>query len=112
MSMKNTAEPRQDAAPGMRDDLLFFRSWIRQAPLRARAFKPSSADLARAMASHVDPSIPGPVVELGPGTGAVTRALVERGVDPARLTLVEADPAFCALLRRRWPTARVLQTDA
>jgi phosphatidylethanolamine/phosphatidyl-N-methylethanolamine N-methyltransferase len=103
MSMKNTAEPRQDAAPGMRDDLLFFRSWIRQAPLRA---------LARAMASHVDPSIPGPVVELGPGTGAVTRALVERGVDPARLTLVEADPAFCALLRRRWPTARVLQTDA
>jgi phosphatidylethanolamine/phosphatidyl-N-methylethanolamine N-methyltransferase len=111
MSVETTAEHHQRTAPGARDSLLFFRSWM-QDPLRAGAFKPSSADLARAMASRVDPSVPGPVVELGPGTGAVTRALVERGVDPARLVLVEADPTFCALLRRRWPTARVLQTDA
>lgn len=93
------------------DNLLFFRSWM-QDPLRAGAFKPSSPDLARAMAARVDPAMPGPVVELGPGTGAITRALVARGVDPARLVLVEADPTFCTLLRQRWPTARVLQADA
>ena len=111
MMLKTAAELPQDSVPAARDNLLFFRSWM-QDPLRAGAFKPSSPDLARAMASRVDPSVPGPVVELGPGTGAVTRALVERGVDPARLVLVEADPTFCALLRRRWPMARVLQTDA
>ena len=93
------------------DNALFFRSWL-EAPLRAGAFKPSSADLARAMAAQVDPSLPGPVVELGPGTSAVTAALVERGVDPARLLLIEADPVFCALLRERWPSAHVLNTDA
>jgi phosphatidylethanolamine/phosphatidyl-N-methylethanolamine N-methyltransferase len=104
-------EHRGAAAPPASDTRLFFRSWM-EAPLRAGAFKPSSAALARAMASRVDPAMPGPIVELGPGTGAVTRALVERGVDPARLVLLEADPTFCALLRERWPTAQVLQADA
>jgi phosphatidylethanolamine/phosphatidyl-N-methylethanolamine N-methyltransferase len=104
--------PRETVPMGTgRDNLLFFRSWL-QDPLRAGAFKPSSPDLARAMADRVDPAIPGPVVELGPGTGAITRALIERGVDPARLVLVEADPNFCALLQQRWPMARVLQGDA
>jgi phosphatidylethanolamine/phosphatidyl-N-methylethanolamine N-methyltransferase len=67
--------------------------------------------LARAMAAAIDPSRPGPVVQLGPGRGAVTAALVERGVHPSRLVLIEADPTFCALLRGRWPWSRVLQTD-
>ncbi|MGX9964135.1 class I SAM-dependent methyltransferase [Roseomonas sp. F4] len=106
-----TPRPERHDSPGAGDNLLFFKSWM-QAPLRAGAFKPSSPDLARAIAARVDPSIPGPVIELGPGTGAVTRALVERGVDPARLVLVEADPNFCALLRERWPQASVLQADA
>ncbi|MCI0755517.1 class I SAM-dependent methyltransferase [Teichococcus vastitatis] len=111
MLVDTSAELRQDSAPGERDNWLFFQSWM-QHPLRAGAFKPSSPDLARAMAAQVDPSLPGPVVELGPGTGAITRALVARGVDPARLVLVEADPGFCALLRQRWPMAQVLQADA
>jgi len=93
------------------DSAIFFRSWLEE-PLRAGAFRPSSADLARAMAAQVDPSSEGLVVELGAGTGAVTTALVERGVDPARLILVDADATFCALLRQRWPTARVVHADA
>ena len=93
------------------DNALFFRSWLED-PLRAGAFKPSGAALARAMAARIDPSMPGPIVELGPGTGAVTAALVACGVNPSRLVLVEADPVFCQLLRERWPRARVLQTDA
>ena len=46
---------------------------------------PSSKALARTMARYVDPQSNGPVIELGPGTGPVTEALVQRGVDPARL---------------------------
>ena len=55
---------------------------------------------------------PDPIIELGPGTGAITNALIERGVDPAQLVLVEYNPGFCALLRDRYPTATVVQGDA
>ena len=64
------------------------------------------------MARCVDPDAPGPVIELGPGTGAVTRALVEHGIEPSRLVLVEFNPSFCRLLRTRYPEATVIQGDA
>lgn len=68
--------------------------------------------LARAVAARIDPRQSGPIVVLWPGLGAMTAALVARGVHPARLLLVEADPLLCASLRRRLPAARVVQTDA
>jgi phosphatidylethanolamine/phosphatidyl-N-methylethanolamine N-methyltransferase len=64
------------------------------------------------MARYVDPNSIGPVVELGPGTGPVTEALVEAGLDPARLVLVESNPAFCRILRARYPDATLVQGDA
>ena len=64
------------------------------------------------MARYVDPDSTGPVVELGPGTGPVTEALVAAGVDPARLVLVEFNPTFCRLLRARYPEATLVQGDA
>lgn len=73
---------------------------------------PSGRLLARTMAKYVDPHGTGPVVELGPGTGAITNALVEHGVDQKRLVLVEYNPSFCALLRDRYPQAKVVQGDA
>ncbi|MCZ7661259.1 MAG: methyltransferase domain-containing protein [Xanthobacteraceae bacterium] len=93
------------------DEVRFIRSWIEK-PLAIGAVTPSSRILARTMASFVEPAIPGPVVELGPGTGPVTEALVSRGIDPARLVLVEFNPAFCQLLRARFPAATVVQGDA
>jgi phosphatidylethanolamine/phosphatidyl-N-methylethanolamine N-methyltransferase len=68
--------------------------------------------LARTMARYVDPNANGPVIELGPGTGPVTEALVKRGIDPARLILVEFNPEFCRMLRTRYPQATVVQGDA
>jgi phosphatidylethanolamine/phosphatidyl-N-methylethanolamine N-methyltransferase len=64
------------------------------------------------MARLVDTKIDGPIIELGPGTGPVTEALVEHGVDPARLVLVEFNPVFCRMLRSRYPAATVVQGDA
>lgn len=93
------------------DELQFIRSWIDK-PLRTGAVMPSGKALARAMARPIDPDATGPVIELGPGTGPVTAALVERGVDPSRLVLVEYNPDFCRLLRTRYPTATVIQGDA
>jgi phosphatidylethanolamine/phosphatidyl-N-methylethanolamine N-methyltransferase len=93
------------------DEVRFIRSWIER-PLSIGAVTPSGKILARTMASYVDPNSTGPVVELGPGTGPVTEALVEAGVDPSRLVLVEFDPTFCRILRARYPDATLVQGDA
>jgi phosphatidylethanolamine/phosphatidyl-N-methylethanolamine N-methyltransferase len=93
------------------DEVHFIRSWLEK-PLSTGAVAPSSKLLARTMAAYVDPAAAGPVIELGPGTGPVTEALVEQGVDPARLVLVEFNPTFCRLLRTRYPAATVVQGDA
>ena len=93
------------------DEVRFIRSWLEK-PLAIGAVTPSGRVLARAMARYVDPSLPGPVVELGPGTGPVTEALIEQGVAEERLVLVEFNPTFCQLLRARFPKATVLQGDA
>ncbi len=93
------------------DEVRFLRSWIER-PLTVGAVTPSGKILARAMARYVDPNSTGPVVELGPGTGPVTEALVEAGVDPSRLVLVEFDPTFCRILRNRYPEATLVQGDA
>lgn len=93
------------------DEARFIKSWLEN-PKAAGAVSPSSRFLARAMAEAIDPRSTGPVVELGPGTGPVTEALVEHGVAPSRLVLVEYDPAFCVLLAERFPQARIVQGDA
>src|SRR6187551_702771 len=95
----------------LEDEMQFIRSWIEK-PLSTGAVMPSSRVLARAMARYVDPHSQGPVIELGPGTGPVTEALVRHGVDPRRLILVEFNPDFCRLLRTRYPAATVVQGDA
>jgi phosphatidylethanolamine/phosphatidyl-N-methylethanolamine N-methyltransferase len=93
------------------DEVRFLRSWIEK-PLHMGAVMPSGRVLARTMAQYVDINSSGPVVELGPGTGAITNALIERGIDQKRLVLVEYNPGFCALLRDRYPQATVVQGDA
>ena len=64
------------------------------------------------MARAVGPVRHGLVVELGPGTGPVTRALLERGLDPRNLVLVEYDPGFCRMLESRFQPATVIHGDA
>jgi phosphatidylethanolamine/phosphatidyl-N-methylethanolamine N-methyltransferase len=97
--------PRRD------DEVRFLRSWIEK-PLHMGAVMPSGRLLARTMAQYVDVASTGPVVELGPGTGAITSALIDQGVDQKRLVLVEYNPGFCALLRDRYQHAKVVQGDA
>jgi phosphatidylethanolamine/phosphatidyl-N-methylethanolamine N-methyltransferase len=93
------------------DEVRFVRNWVAD-PLKTGAVAPSSQELSRLMAAHVELERPGVIVELGPGTGAVTQALVERGVPEERLVLIEYSPDFCELLRDRFPRARVVHGNA
>ncbi|KYO57562.1 hypothetical protein PJ900_14375 [Tistrella mobilis] len=92
-------------------DSLFLREFLR-APLRTGAQQPSSRALAAAMAAEIDPTADGPVVELGPGTGVVTRALLDRGIPEDRLILIELNPSFADHVRRMFPQATVLNGSA
>lgn len=92
------------------DALRFVREWAAD-PLRVAAVAPSGAALARLITAEAA-AAGGPVLELGPGTGVFSRALIAQGVDPADLTLVEFGAAFAELLRARFPAARVLHADA
>ncbi|WP_454615837.1 class I SAM-dependent methyltransferase [Bradyrhizobium cenepequi] len=109
MPLQSSVRPLKK--PRLDDEVRFLRSWIEK-PLHVGAVMPSGRLLARTMAQYVDVRSEGPVVELGPGTGAITNALIEHGVDQKRLVLVEYNPGFCALLRERYPQAKVVQGDA
>ncbi|HMN52269.1 MAG: methyltransferase domain-containing protein [Xanthobacteraceae bacterium] len=93
------------------DQARFLFSWLLN-PKGVGAVAPSGPALARTMAAIVDPAVEGPIVELGPGTGPVTKALVDRGIEPKRLVLVEFEKKFCDLLFVRFPLVNVVQGDA
>lgn len=93
------------------DEVRFFRAWMEK-PLTMGSVTPSSPFLTRAIAAQVEIDRPGKIVELGPGTGVVTDALVARGVPQDRLVLIEYNGEFCTLLRKRFPGATVIEGDA
>lgn len=94
----------------MGDQRLFLRSWL-QNPWRVGAVAPSGRVLAELITGDITPE-DCPIIELGPGTGAFTRALLARGVPEHRLALVEADSTFARTLQERFPSARILTMDA
>src|SRR5271154_4591259 len=96
---------------GLADGARFLKSLV-AAPRLTGAVAPSGRALARAMAAPPGPPPHGLIVELGPGTGPVTRSLIESGVTRDRLALVEYDPGFCRLLRQRFAPARIIEGDA
>ena len=95
---------------GSKELLEFFRAWISN-PRRVGAVLPSSEALADAITAEITRAS-APVIELGPGTGVFTRALLGRGVPENRLALLEFEPRFAQLLVLLFPAARVLCKDA
>jgi phosphatidylethanolamine/phosphatidyl-N-methylethanolamine N-methyltransferase len=96
---------------GLRDSARFLKSLV-ATPRLTGAVAPSGRALARAMAAAAGAPAQGLVIELGPGTGPVTRSLIEAGLPPERLVVVEYDPGFCRMLERRFEGVRVIQGDA
>lgn len=93
------------------DTTLFLREWIAN-PQRTGAVAPSSPQLGAAMARWLPRDPESFVLELGPGTGAVTDALLKRGLREDRLIAIEKNPTLAKLLRKRFPHAHIIAGDA
>jgi phosphatidylethanolamine/phosphatidyl-N-methylethanolamine N-methyltransferase len=93
------------------EEVLFFRRWLAN-PLAVGALLPSSPFLARAVARNVLIGSDDAVVELGAGTGSVTKALLKAGLPADRLFIVEIDADMCTYLRRYFPQAQIIHGDA
>ena len=93
------------------DTTLFLQEWLTN-PQRTGAVAPSSPKLAAAMARGLPTDPESYVLELGPGTGAVTEALLERGLREDRLVAIEKNPKLAQLLRERFPRAQIITGDA
>ena len=88
-----------------------FAAELVRHPRTVGAICPSGAQLAASMAACI-PDGEGLVIEIGAGTGAVTRAILARGVAPSRLLVLERSPEFCRILRGKFPELNVVQGDA
>jgi phospholipid N-methyltransferase len=88
----------------------FFRQWLKN-PRAMASLAPSSRQLAAQMVAQL-PKGARRIVELGAGTGVFTRALIEHGIAPGDLLVVELNAELYALLRRRFPESNVVHGDA
>lgn len=100
-----------DQTFALADNLRFLKALITR-PKNVGAIVPSSPALARAIAGGIDLNRTGPILELGPGTGVITQSILERGIAPERLTLIEYDTEMAAHLAHRFPRTHVVQGDA
>ena len=92
-----------------------YRMWLSnyiRHPLQLGALFPSSAALGSLMVKHINPNVQGHILELGPGTGSFTRALVQKGIPENKLVLLEQSPEFTTLLQKSFPTAKVVCGNA
>jgi phosphatidylethanolamine/phosphatidyl-N-methylethanolamine N-methyltransferase len=93
------------------DTTLFLQEWLVN-PQGTGSVVPSSRRLAAAMARWLPRNPESFVLELGPGTGAVTAALLKRGLREDRLVAIENNPTLTKLLRKRFPQAQIITGDA
>lgn len=88
-----------------------FLSAVLRNPMQVGAILPSSNGLTSIMADQIHHGS-GITIELGPGTGAVTSALLSRGINPEQLLLIEKDHILAQTLSCQFPELRVLEGDA
>jgi len=103
----------RDAAngPGLREHMFLFSRFLRS-PRTVGALTASSRALAQAMVVDLNLAAPVRVVELGPGTGAFTGAIVDRLGPDTRFLAVDIDPVFCQAVRKRWPQVECVNASA
>jgi phosphatidylethanolamine/phosphatidyl-N-methylethanolamine N-methyltransferase len=93
------------------DSTLFLREWMAN-PQGTGSVAPSSPQLGAAMARWLPRNPESFVLELGPGTGAVTDALLKHGLREDRLIAIEFNPNLAKLLRKRFRRAHIITGDA
>lgn len=108
---RRTKTPPLKFGKRFEDEVLFFRTWA-TSPIKLGAFSPTSRALAQLMVKHAAPDPNGYTLELGPGTGAVTEALIDAGIPAERVVAVEYDEGFYRRLRKRFPKVNIIRGDA
>jgi len=103
--------PGAKAHAAVKNTSLFLRRWLAN-PLQMGSVIPSSPVLCRRIAAVVERKEDEVVLELGAGTGVVSRALLNAGIPPERLVVVEIVPDMAEHLRRVLPGVNVIQGDA
>jgi phosphatidylethanolamine/phosphatidyl-N-methylethanolamine N-methyltransferase len=103
--------PRRSLARRFDEELRFFKGWMDK-PRAVGSIIPTSSVTARKMATVVNPASGLPVLELGPGTGVITKALLETGVRPENLWSIEYSKDFVEHLRLNYPGVNVIHGDA
>ncbi len=119
MNILNTNPPKETsdtkdktkANSRLKDFLVFTKAWG-TSPKQTGANVPSSRFLAKAIVSATHSNSDTKVIELGPGTGVFTKAILDSGIKPKNLTLIELNPEFRTLLKQRYPEVTILDEDA
>lgn len=88
--------------PGLREHAIVFSRFLRS-PRTVGAISASSRALAQSMAAGLDLAAPVNVIELGPGTGALTWAIVDKLGPETRFLAIDIDPEFVREIQKRWP---------
>jgi phosphatidylethanolamine/phosphatidyl-N-methylethanolamine N-methyltransferase len=109
--MTRGSELRKAFAEKFDDELKFFKGWMDK-PKAVGAIMPTSSVTSRRMASVIDTDSGLPVLEVGPGTGVITKAILARGVRPENLYTVEYSADFVRHLRGLYPGVNVIEGDA
>jgi len=93
------------------EKILFFIKFLKK-PKQIGAVIPSSRFLAQAITKLVLQNNPRKIIELGPGTGILTKHLLEGGISPQQLVLIEKDESFIPLLKKKFPNITIIHGDA
>lgn len=93
------------------DEIRFIKGMI-STPKTVGAIMPTSARMANRMASIIETGSGLPVLELGPGTGVITKAILDKGVAPENVVSVEYSGEFVRHLRGKYPGVNFINGDA
>jgi phosphatidylethanolamine/phosphatidyl-N-methylethanolamine N-methyltransferase len=105
------AEARRNRGGAIANPWMFFRRWIAN-PLQMGSVVPSSEALCLRVVAQTQRAPDEIVLELGAGTGVISRALLAAGLPPERLFVLEIVPDMAEHLRRQLPDVNVIEGDA
>lgn len=103
--------PEASHSGSLREHMLMARRFLRN-PATVGAVAPSSRAMARMMVAHIPTDRPVSVVELGPGTGAFTTAIVKRVAPGSRILAIELEQAFVDRVRQKLPRVDIVRASA
>lgn len=96
---------------GIKDDARFLKGWAKD-PKGVGSIKPTSKPAAKLMVSQIPKGNDFLILELGPGTGIITKTMIDSGIDPNRITSIECEKNFVVHLKKSMPEVNFIEGNA